>query len=250
MISLALGTALAAFTVIYGMTPPGPSDLALQALSGTPLVTVEATNNWILLRPTFQEPVTGLVFYPGGRVDHLSYLLVLLQVAEEGHLVALVRMPLNLAFLAPNRAAAVQATLPEVRCWAVGGHALGGAMAANYLYTHPDAAEGLVLWAARPAASNSLADRRGLRVLSLFAGEDGPATAEEVAASRPLLPDDAVFSAIEGGNNAGFGSYGRQPGDHFAPLPVELQWRQAARATAALLASLGGEPSGFKPDDH
>ena len=64
---------------------------------------------------------------------------------------------------------------PEITNWAIGGHSLGGAMAANYVYSHPDAVQGLVLWAAYPAGNNSLADRQ-MPVVSIYGTLDGLAT--------------------------------------------------------------------------
>ncbi len=35
---------------------------------------------------------------------------------------------------------------PEIKNWAVGGHSLGGAMAASFVLSHPGKIDGLVLW--------------------------------------------------------------------------------------------------------
>jgi hypothetical protein len=49
--------------------------------------------------------------------------------------------------------------------------------------------------------------------------------------SRALLPADARFVAIEGGNHSQFGSYGLQAGDNEAAISPEEQWTQAAAAS-------------------
>ena len=51
-------------------------------------------------------------------------------------------MPVDLAVFAPERA-------PEIQRWAIGGHSLGGAMAARYVHRNPESVGGLVVWAAR-----------------------------------------------------------------------------------------------------
>jgi hypothetical protein len=131
----------------------------------------------------------------------------------------------------------VIAAHPEITRWAVGGHSLGGAMSAAYIYGNPAAIGGLALWAAYPAGNNSLADRATV-VTSISATNDGLATADKIEASRPLLPPDTTWVVIEGGNHAGFGYYGRQGGDGQATLPRKEQQRQTVDATVQMLRSL------------
>jgi pimeloyl-ACP methyl ester carboxylesterase len=149
-------------------------------------------------------------------------------------------MPLSLAVLAPGSAAEVIASRPEIQIWAIGGHSLGGAMAANFAYQNPGAVQGLVLWAAYPAASNNLSDR-DLKVISIFASLDGLATRDKIDASRALLPTDTRWVEISGGNHAQFGSYGLQPGDGQAEISPEEQLRQVSAATVAFLKELEGK---------
>ena len=100
-------------------------------------------------------------------------------LAEQGYLVTIAPMPFNLAVFKPAAADAVIAAHPEVTNWAIGGHSLGGAMAANYVYTHPDAVEGLALWAAYPAGNNGLADSAALDVVLDFWHARRPGDARE-----------------------------------------------------------------------
>jgi len=145
-------------------------------------------------------------------------------------------MPFNLAVFGAGRADEVIAAHPEIKVWAIGGHSLGGAMAANYVYGHPDAVSGLALMAAYPADNNSLADRK-LDVLSIYGTEDG--AVERLEASHSLLPPGTEWMAIEGGNHAGFGWYGSQPGDGVASISREEQQAQTASAIVGLLSRMG-----------
>ena len=146
-------------------------------------------------------------------------------------------VPFNLAVFKPAAAEAVIAAHPEIGRWAVGGHSLGGAMAANFVYTQPDAAEGLVLWAAYPANNNSLADR-SVAMASIYGTNDGLTTRGKVDASRPLLPAETLFIPIEGGNHAQMGWYGPQGGDNPAIISREAQQAHVVEATLELLARL------------
>jgi pimeloyl-ACP methyl ester carboxylesterase len=210
---------------------------ALSALRPDSQVRVEQ-GRWIVFQPIDGQPETGLIFYPGGRVDARAYAPAMRAVAAQGYLAVIVPMPLNLAVLAPDSAAEVMAAYPQVRHWAIGGHSLGGAMAARYAYSHPGAIDGLVLWASYPAASDDLSGA-ALRVVSIYGTRDGLATSDKIDASRPLLPPDTQWIAIEGGNHAQFGWYGPQQGDNEAAISRADQQAQAVEATLQLLEEIG-----------
>jgi len=193
----------------------------------------------LVFSPAGQGARSGLVLYPGAFVEPRAYAPTARAIAAAGHLVVIVPMPLNLAVLAPNRAAQVIAAHPEIARWAVGGHSLGGAMAARFVYRHPEAAQGLVLWAAYPAEGDDLS-ARDLAVASIYGTRDGLATQSEIDASRLLLPAGTAWTAIEGGNHAQFGWYGPQSGDRPAALSREAQQEQIVAATVALMDRLEG----------
>jgi acetyl esterase/lipase len=232
---LLLAAAVVGF-VIWGSTPQAATDVALQALVSDSVVDV-TTDAWITFSPAGQAPQAGLIVYPGGHVDPRAYAPLARQIAAQGYRVVIVPMPLALAVLAPDRAEDVIAAYPSITRWAVGGHSLGGAMAARFTYTHPDAIDGLVLWASYPATSDDLS---GFDIVaaSIYATRDGLSTGEKIDASRPLLPPDTRWVSIEGGNHAQFGDYGAQSGDGPAVITAAEQQAQAAEATIGLLAMM------------
>lgn len=236
LLALVALLALGGFILWAGTTPP-PMPEALAALESDEVVTV-TTTPWLSFRPATGAATTGLVFYPGGKVDPRSYAPAARALAAQGYLVALPSMPLNLAVLAPGKAAEVIAANPEVQHWVVGGHSLGGAMAAQYLADAPGAAAGLLLWGAYAPDDADLA-ASGLAVASVSGTLDGLTTPADVAAGKPLLPVDTTYVAIEGGNHAQFGWYGPQDGDNPATISREEQQRQAVAASAALLDRVG-----------
>jgi pimeloyl-ACP methyl ester carboxylesterase len=146
-------------------------------------------------------------------------------LAEQGHLIIITPMPLNLAVFNPDAAAEVIAANPEIDFWLVGGHSLGGAMAANFARRNPGLVVGLFLWAAYPSSNDDLSGL-DLNVVSIYGTLDGLATGDKIDASRPLLPADTTWAAIEGGNHAQFGWYGDQPGDNPATISREEQQKQ------------------------
>jgi hypothetical protein len=222
--------------VIWGETPAKPMPEALAALESDAQVTV-TPGKWLVFTPAATEPSTGLIIYPGGRVDYRAYAPAAHQIAAQGFLVVIVRMPLNLAVFGVNAAEDVQAAYPQIRAWAIGGHSLGGSMAASYAGSHPGAIQGLALWASYPASSDDLTNT-DLQVVSIFGSEDGLASSEEINASRALLPSDTTWVEISGGNHAQFGWYGAQAGDNPASISREDQQAQMVAATLILLQDI------------
>lgn len=179
----------------------------------------------------------GLVLYPGARVAPASYAVSARAIAEEGFLVVVPELTLNLAVLDPSAADDVIADHTEVDRWVVGGHSLGGAMAAGYVEGRPERVVGLLLWAAYPAGSVDLSSA-DLLVASISGSLDGLTTPADVADSRSRLPDDTDFVVIEGGNHAQFGDYGAQAGDNHATIGVDEQQAQIVEASVRLLRSV------------
>jgi hypothetical protein len=227
--------AVAAF-VVWASTGPGPMPEALVALQSDDVVRVE-TEPWLTFQPVDMEPTTGLILYPGGRVDPRAYAPTARAIAEGGYLVVIAPMPLDFAFLAPDEAANVMAEFPEIEQWAVGGHSLGGAMTARFVHQNPGAVAGLVLWASYPASSDTLSGH-DLAVASIYGTRDGLATGKEISASRPLLPPHTQWTAIEGGNHAQFGWYGPQSSDNEATISRDEQQTLIVAATLELLRQL------------
>jgi pimeloyl-ACP methyl ester carboxylesterase len=211
---------------------PDPMPEAERALASDETVTVE-TEPWLTFTPADASD-TGLILYPGGRVPAEAYAPAARAIAEAGYLSVITPMPFGLAVLGPDAADDIIEAHPEIERWVIGGHSLGGAMAAGYADGHPDDVEGLALWAAYPADDTNLTDA-DLAVTSVYATEDGLATLDEIEESAARLPADTVFAEVEGGNHAGFGWYGDQAGDGEATISREDQQRLVVAATLDLL---------------
>lgn len=224
--------ATAAF-MVWALNPLAAMPETRTALQNSTTVTVEQ-GSWLTFRPARVDPQAGLIFYPGGRVDHRAYAPAARQIAEEGYLVVIVPMPLNLAVFGSDKAAEVMAAYPEITRWAVGGHSLGGAMAATFAARNPGRVQGLVLWAAYPAAGDDLSTQ-DIQVFSIYANQDGLADTGTVRSAELRLPASVRWVEIPGGNHAQFGWYGVQPGDGEAKITRSEQQEQVVAATLELL---------------
>ncbi len=238
--------------VTWASTPLRPMPEAIAALQSDEQVQVEA-GDWLVFRPTGNAPVVGVILYPGGRVDPRAYAPPARAIAAQGYLVVIPRMPLNLAVFASSKADQVIKAFPDIKRWAVGGHSLGGAMAAHYAVVRlsayraegetsgggmiPDPLAGLFLWGAFPAEKDDLSSYP-LSVVVVYGELDGLATSDEVRAGLPRLPAAADVKPVTGGNHAQFGWYGAQPGDNPAQVSRQDQMEQTVQATTAMLAKL------------
>ncbi len=236
--NLALGLLIGLILAILGFAvwaamPLRAAPEALAALRSDEAVIV-TEDRFIAFAPANQRPAgTGFIFYPGGHVEARAYAAPLRQIAAGGYLAVLVPVRFNLAFFDINAAEPVLAAYPEIEHWVIGGHSLGGVAASIFARGHPQIS-GLVLWASYPP-DDSL---RGsdLRVLSMYGTQDMGGV-EQFVQSRSLLPEDAQFVVIEGGNHSQFGDYGLQPGDHPAQIPPLDQQSLAVQAVIQFLAS-------------
>ena len=184
-------------------------------------VTVEFTEDRLVFQPDM--PTAGLIFYPGGKVEFTAYAPLMTRLAEQGILCVLVKMPLNLAVLDVHAAAGIPEQYPQVTDWYLAGHSLGGSMAASHGAKNAGTYRGLILLAAY--STEDLRDT-GLAVCSLYGDRDGVLDPEKYQQYRPNLPEDTLELVLEGGNHAGFGSYGRQDGDGISTLEpgVQMDW--------------------------
>jgi hypothetical protein len=221
---------------LWAYLPYQPMPEALQALESDSDVLVQE-EPWLVFHPQTDPYSTGLILYPGGRVHPKAYAPLARSIASQGYLTVIVPMPLNLAVFAPGRASEVIEFFPEIKTWAIGGHSLGGAMAANFANNQPEDVDGLLLLASYPASSDDLSSAP-LKVTSIYATLDGFASLEEIDASRTYLPESTLWVEIEGGNHSQFGWYGFQNGDNKATISRQAQQELVVSSTMDLLQSL------------
>lgn len=198
----------------------------------TDAVSVEETENKrIVFKP--DNPIAGFIFYPGGKVEYESYSPLMEALAKERILCVLVHMPGNLAVLDMNAADGIRDEYPEVKNWYIGGHSLGGSMAASYVSKHTDEYQGLILLAAYSTADLSGSE---LGVLSVYGTEDEVLNRKSYEKYISNLPSDYTEVEIEGGCHGYFGSYGPQDGDGVPSITREEQVDQTVSAITDMIA--------------
>ena len=187
----------------------------------------------------------ALVFYPGAKVEAEAYAPLMRLIAQSGTDCFLCRMPCNLALLDRDIADEIKARYGEVNStgddqgsgagsssgenandysrWYIAGHSLGGATAAMLLSAEDDW-DGLILLAAYPTSEVNEP------MLSVYGSEEEVLNMDRYtgAVAGGYMPDDFTEHVIDGGNHAGFGSYGEQDGDGAAAITARDQQEQTA----------------------
>lgn len=172
---------------------------------------------------------TALIFYPGGKVEYAAYEPLMIKIAQKGILCILPKMPFNLAVFDINAADTYIPEYPKIQHWYIGGHSLGGSMAASYASKSNVKFEGLILMASYSTANIS---PKGIRVMSIYGSKDGVMNKESYKSNKSNLPDNLEEIVLKGGNHAGFGCYGTQKGDGEAEITPEQQQKDTAQAVA------------------
>ena len=214
--------------------PPLPE--AVEALAGDDLVKV-TQDPWLTFTPISNPSNTGFIFYPGGRVDPKAYASLMRELASEGYLVVVPEMPINMAVFNPNIADEITENYPEIRNWVIGGHSVGGAMAAQYTDRHPEIIDGVAIWASYPPDNTDISDL-DIPVVSMYGSRELRVDDASVGERKYLLPEDTLYIRIEGGDHHQFGSYEINPRDHLATISRASQHEQIIQATLEILREI------------
>ena len=161
------------------------------------------------------------------------------ELAEKKTDVCLIKMPLHLAFFGINAADKVIGKTSYSRYY-IGGHSLGGAMAASYASGHEDRLAGVILLAAYPTKETAL------DTVLIYGSEDGVLNMSRVEGAEGLVSGSCVRYCIDGGNHAQFGDYGEQDGDGKAEIDAEEQWKLTIEE---ILRFIGNQGTSLKSGD-
>jgi predicted esterase len=214
--------------------PPLPE--AVEALQSDDLVAVTDTP-WLTFIPQQNLQETGFIFYPGGRIDPRGYSTLMRPISEEGYLVVVPTMPINMAIFNSNIADEIIAAHPEIKHWVIGGHSVGGTAAAQYTFSHPEQIAGLAIWSSYPADGSDISGL-DIPVILMYGGNETRVTDESVGVRKHLLPLDTRYIKIEGGDHHQFGSYVLTTEEDLATISREAQHAQILAAMLELLRSV------------
>lgn len=218
---------------IYFGTYYRAGDIAKTSLESKDGIVVENRSDYVLFDGPNESNL--LVFYPGARVDYRAYAPLMHRLAESGLDCVLVKMPLNFAIFKQNAFDDVMDSLhvgyQPYEHFYIGGHSMGGAMAAVYAANNSEKVEALIMLAAyptKPLASD-------LKTLEIYGSNDTVINREKLSEGAQYLPENAVIYEIAGGNHAQFGDYGKQSGDGEATITADKQLDETVEQISNLL---------------
>lgn len=223
-LSILLVTVIFVIVIFAGVrlaTPYRATDEAQTKLASSNNVTVEDLAGFIRFAPADTTTNAGVIIYPGGLVEPESYAPLAFSLAERGYNTFIVRVPFNLAVLEPAKAQQVIDAYPGFSNWIVGGHSLGGSMAAQFADNNSDV-NAVFFLASYPPDNIDLTDD-DLEVISIYGDKDTVLNLDGIENTKDQLPDDTEYVLLEGANHAQFGSYGMQEGDTQASISPDTQ---------------------------
>jgi hypothetical protein len=215
-ILLSVILAFVIFSGVYISIYYHAEDKALTFMNSDAVVSVSETGyGWFFDGPSED---TALIFYPGAKVEESAYAPLLHTLAEQGIDVCLVKMPFRLACLYGNAAEKVL-KVHSYSNWYIGGHSLGGLMAAEYATANSGIFSGVILLGAYQIKTIP----EPLTEIQLIGTEDRVVNRSLLEKGRAYAPSAYVEHVIQGGNHAQFGSYGKQRGDGTALISADEQ---------------------------
>lgn len=172
----------------------------------------EADGRVLVVEPVDARPRVAFVLYPGALVRPQAYEWIGHALASHGVITLIPEFGADLAFTNANRAEVVAETLAPGLPLVVGGHSLGGAMAAQFAADHVDGVAGLVLLGAYPPDGVDLSDA-AFGAVTLLAEHDQVLDAAAQASAVDRLPPAHSEVVVTGAVHSFFGRYGPQAGD-------------------------------------
>jgi hypothetical protein len=202
------------------------TDNAVSYMSDSILSEVKDEDEYVTFQPKVDKVTqinkSGIIFYPGGKVEYKAYAPILRNLSDLGIASVLVKMPFNLAVFNVNGAKGKSSLFPKIENWYIAGHSLGGAMACSYLEKNYTDYKGLILMGSYSTVDLS---KTGLSTLSLLAENDQVMNKEKYESNKKYLPNLTEYT-ISGGIHSYFGDYGVQSGDGTPSISLEEQQNQ------------------------
>ncbi|MGL4953547.1 MAG: alpha/beta hydrolase [Culicoidibacterales bacterium] len=204
-------------------------------------VSFSTTHNdqWLVFLPKENKKTQGVILYPGALVSPYAYAGIASDLAAAGHPVVIPKMPFNLALTNADVYQEIMSNFPTVQSWALGGHSLGGAFAANQV-DHTDLAatpdiHGLFFLGSYPTEDFS---QTSFPMLNIWATEDLVVDEPTRQEATPKFSSQTTQINIEGGNHGQFGFYGLQADDGEATISAQAQQQLVVEAFLDWLSSL------------
>lgn len=198
-----------------------PTSEAKLYLKSDSHVEVKIDKNITVFTPKSYTPDTGIILYPEERVDAKAYSKMCNMIASNGYKVVAVDMPFNFAVFGKNEAKKIIQQNEDIDNWVIVGDSLGGAVASDYVKSNLNKIRGIVFISSYP--SDYYLKEVNMNVLSIWGSKDGVLKYQKLIDAKEKLPQNTIYSEIEGANHSQFADYGTYKGDDDALISSDEQ---------------------------
>jgi pimeloyl-ACP methyl ester carboxylesterase len=199
-----------------------------------------ARGHVLRFEPRERARQVGLVWVAGCLVGPDAYAPLGHAVAMRGYSVVVYGLPWRCA-PGPSLVARADADLRRLLAaappeqWVLGGHSKGAVFVSSVAASPPPRLRGVIIAGSTHPRDVDLS-RSTLAITKIVATLDGIAPIAMSESRRGLVPPQATWHRIEGGNHSQFGWYGTQLGDGRARISRERQHEDVLAAVLELLA--------------
>lgn len=172
----------------------------------------------------------AIIFYPGAKVEAISYAPLMFKLASQGVDCFLIKMPFNFAFFDQNAATKIIKKY-KYNNYYLSGHSLGGVVAANYIHKNKAKISGLILL----ASYSTQKINNNIKILSIYGNKDTVLNKTKYEQNKINWNSTAQELIINGGNHANFGNYGFQKKDSASEISKEMQQEQTIEAIIKMI---------------
>lgn len=203
--------------VVWTMQVMPADESALAKVQHNAHIEIQETARSVIARSSDYHSKTGVVFFPGAKVDPHAYIYKLSGLVESTGVTIVIAKPyFNLALLDLRPIATFTNDVNDIDTWYVAGHSLGGVRACQFAADNSTHVAGLILF-----GSYCNVDVQ-VPTLSLSAEQDKLTTAQDIESNRAHLQGDLAVYEIPEASHASFGDYGVQAGDGEASIDSEF----------------------------
>ena len=210
-----------------------PTKEAELNLKSDSYVEVNIDKNLISFTPKNTTPTKGFILYPAAKVDAKAYAKICKMISSQGYQVVAVDMPLNFPAFGKNKASEVIKEYSNIDNWVIGGDSLGGLIATRYVNSNLEKIDGVVLISSYPI--DSYLKEINMDVLSIWGSKDGVIDFQALIDAKEKLPENTIYTEIEGANHSQFGSYGTYKNDQEALISEDEQQEKTANSIIKFL---------------
>lgn len=199
----------------------------------TPHVEVEKENNGtVVFKPKSGAGKTGVIIYPGQKIEPKSYARLSNMIANSKYTVYVPKLRFNFSSFSSNLATKIIKENPEITTWYLVAHSTSGDAALNEAANQKKIA-GVVFLGTYPSGDDLKLINKP--VLSIWGTKDGVLDFTKFNEYKSNMPSNAHFYEIVGGNNTNFADIETIPNDNKAIISAEEQQVQAANEIVSFI---------------